>query len=508
MADDTPFDPRGSGHSAAPGDPDGDLAALHELLLRDGRRWRQSEPSTARLERHVQALAQLGAVTPKEGAMLAERNPTQVSVARRDAPPLSTRARSRWRGLLPAAAAVLLVALAGSLFAWFGAHHAGPVGVTTHSATPTATTAITRVTAVRPQQTHLPLPANGYLTDISFSSAHDGWAVGGIRVPDQPSTVLIHYHDGVWTASSDTIPNAYLSSVSMISVDDGWAVGLTESTPTSITNSKSFLLHYTGGQWQRVDLPTLTNVMPESLPTIHMVSSSFGYLSGTVIVPEPDSSALGTHPLILIYQNGTWTAIPNTFAYGNGAVMVSPSEGWVAAGDGGGASTIYHYLNGVWTQTVTASGFYWTLTLVGPRDIWAASLNCVAPAPGLCTPVVYHYDGISWSPASAPVIPGFDMGYLGATRVALTADAADEVWYSLATLENVPPPGGQWRYQDNLYAFRLGAWTRESLPIADGEVVQMTTDGNGGTWAIMRSPLVGDAVLYTSGTTWSVYGQS
>jgi hypothetical protein len=122
-------------------------------------------------------------------------------------------------------------------------------------------------------------------------------------------------------------------------------------------------------------------------------------------------------------------------------------------------------------------------------------------------PVMHHYDGVSWSPVSAPVIQAIDQSTF--PGVISTADAAGNVWFSLSLMVNATPPNGEWRWRDDLFAYSHGTWTQESLPIADGEVTQLTTDGNGGAWAIVtaRNPL-GTAILYTPGTTWSVYGQS
>lgn len=489
-----------------------DLARLHTLLLREGERWRHDEPSTARLERHVQALAQRGTAARHNGhaythdrddSMLADRNPVHQLPAPHDVP-ARRGARSRWRGLLPAAAAVLLVALAGAIFALFGPGHAGPGRATTHLATATATPAITRVTAVRPAQTRLPLPANGYLSGISFSSAHDGWAVGGLDGPASAGrhTVMIHFHDGVWTASSDTIPNASLYDVSMDSADDGWAVGTTTDPQSRmIGGGTDFLLHYTSGHWQRVDPPALQPagfLEAGTIRAFRMLSPDFGYLAAFVDMAGPDSNTVDTRLLLLAYQHGTWTSIPNTIEANGSAAMVSPSEGWVTSETADGTSVFYHYLNGVWTKTATYPGLLYTMQVVAPRDIWAAGVTCVTKTQ--CQPAVYHFDGVSWAPVPAPVVAGLDWTNLG--WVALTADTAGDMWYSVID-------SGLTRQYDFL-AYSHGAWSSIDLPVNDYGVLALTTDGNGGTWAIVHgsAPQFDVTVLYSSGTTWSVYGHS
>ena len=486
------------------------LARLHDVLLREGERWRHDEPSTTRLERHVQELARHGAaerhnrhgyIPDREDIMLAERNPVHQLPAAHGGP-AGRGALSRWRGLLPVAAAVLLVALAGSIFALFGRGHAGPGRVTTRRAT--ATPGLTHITAVRPAQMRLPLPANGYLNGISFSSAHDGWAVGGLDGPASAGrhTVMIHFHDGVWTASSDTIPNASLYEVSMDSADDGWAAGTTTDPQSRmIGGGTDFLLHYTSGHWQRVDPPALqpTGFLGSgSISAIRMFSPDFGYLTAFVAVAGPSTNTVSTHMLLLVYQHGTWTSILNSLVANGSAAMISPSEGWMTTETAGGTSVFYHYLNGVWTKTATYPGLLYTMQVVAPRDIWAAGVTCVTKTQ--CQPAVYHFDGVSWAPVPAPVVAGLDWTNLG--WVALTADTAGDMWYSVID-------SGLTRQYDFL-AYSHGAWSSIDLPVNDYGVLALTTDGNGGTWAIVHStnPRFDVTVVYTSGGAWSVYGHS
>lgn len=518
MSDRFPSDSDQDETPLAPG-----LARLHARLLREGERWRQDEPSTARLERHVQALAQRGTAERhnghgnshnREGSMLAERNPVHQLPAPYDAPARQG-TRSRRRGLLPVAAAVLLVALAGSIFALFGPGRARHGNRTTATATATAV----RVTAVRPAHLLLPMPANGFLFDISFSSAHDGWAVGGTfdRFVDgqdfsNSRPVLLHYHDGVWTASSDIIiPNAAITNVSMVSADDGWAVGVIYKHPNSNAVSMPFLLHYTGGHWQRVDPPALTP--PGYLGTfagyaIHMLSPDFGYITGEINVMPPGANTADIRFQLLVYQNGTWSSIPNTFdvSAGIGVAMVSPNEGWATSGVIGSPSVFYHYLDGVWTKTTTYQGLAYTMHVVTARNIWATGMVCTTLGQQ-CKPLVYHYDGASWSPVTTPATQGWDWTNSGA--VAITADAAGDVWVSLSSTD-FSQKTGPWQFREYLYTYAHGIWALTSLPVTDAAVVALTTDGNGGTWAFVQGgpPSFTNYVLYTPNTTWSVYGHS
>lgn len=481
-----------------------DLVALHEHLLAEGERWRRDDLSTARLEQHLQALARRDANQRSTGVvMLADRDTAVPAWRMPPVVPLWRPALPLWSGWLPVAAAVLLVGLAASIFTYIGTHRAEP-GRLTHVATP----GITRVRAIQPGDTHLPLPSNVAIFDISFSSAYDGWAVGTtVSIPHaEGHTVLIHYHDGVWTASSDTIPYAYLTGVAMVSEDDGWAVGSTDGSPVDGAGAVAILLHYTGGHWQRVDLPALADKAPVK---IHMRSATFGYITGRQDTAHQGTSAWS---LLLIYQNGAWTPFPNsfhTYDTGDGAVMVSPNEGWVIS-TAFGPDSLYHYDNSTWTRAASLPRLGDAVTAVAPNDIWAAGVTCTQAY--LCQPSISHYDGVSWTPVSGPETPGFEE--IDFPNVTLTADAGGTVWCAVNTFVWGSGIVNEHVAHDHtaLYAYSHGIWTAQQLSVP-GKVAAMTTDGNGGTWAVVEADAapalpLGINILYTSGNGWSIYGHS
>ncbi|HEX9036058.1 MAG TPA: hypothetical protein VF808_03620 [Ktedonobacterales bacterium] len=172
-------------------------------------------------------------------------------------PASNQRPQSRWSGPLALVATILLVAMAASLFALL---RTGAAGTGSGHASPraTPTPAFMRIIAPKPVDTKLPINRGEYLQGISFSSALDGWAVGGVIVPDQVNAanvsthaVFIHYHDGVWSVAPDSFPNLSLNDVSMVSESEGWAVGQLDVQPNATTPGGNYtgavLLHYSGG---------------------------------------------------------------------------------------------------------------------------------------------------------------------------------------------------------------------------------------------------------------------
>ncbi|HET9112143.1 MAG TPA: hypothetical protein VFN78_15035 [Ktedonobacterales bacterium] len=448
--------------------------------------------------------------------MLTERNQAL------DTPTLRPHPRAtlqHWRDPLAAVATVLLIALAASVFAFMSGRNAGTGSGhhANHVTQATATPSITRVTAIQPSDTLLPMPRNAYLSDLSFSSAHDGWAVGGIRIPDLAGQdfsaqhgILIHYHDGVWTTSSESLPGMSLSSVSMVAADEGWAVGMTVNPPDN-SGGVAVLLHYTGGHWVSVNTPALAGIIPD---TIRMLSPDIGYIVG--VANEPSKTYPGSVEqltAIVVYQNGAWQATRTPFAaYQTQVVMVSASEGWantseVTLASGGVSSsqaTLYHYLHGSWTKSLTIPGHIISMSASSPSDVWALASEC-----GACsepTVRIERYNGATWEQVNPPSasdgikIPGFGIDTI--PDVTLYNGAASGVWMVYVTQDKTTT---MWVYGLN----GNNAWQSASPAITNGVVWALTGDGNGGIWALSQidSPL-SMTVLYTQGNDWQVYGHS
>ena len=506
-----------------------DLALLDRALLAAGRRWRRMEPSTTGLERHVRALVQAGGPRLRsEDAMFTERTvPDHIP------DPHSTRDRrpeSRWRGPLALVATFLLIALAATVFAFLrtGAPGTGS-GQQGRHATPTP--GLTRVTAIQPGDPALHLPANGYLSSLSFSSAHDGWAVGGIRAPETASAqpvatkaVMVHYHDGVWSAGADSFPNLALDSVSMVSATDGWAVGQIDIQANAKAPADYYtgavLLHYTGGHWKNVtknsSAPGLATFYPQ---TIHMFSPDAGYIIGEINVPSSVAQgSVDERVAFGIYENGSWILNKTVFPFPDSQMaMVSTSEGWASAVNAASSAgqspttTIYHYLNGVWTPSVTFPGVVTSLSAASRVDVFALATqchHCSEPSPR-----IEHYNGTGWAQMNPPNQSATNnlLGFQHSMLMSQTIydGAASGVWISYVTMDTNSTSHplymtATWREKTS-----GDGWQLANPSSIGGEILAFSADGNGGMWAITQdeNPLTMN-ILYTQGMKWTLYGRS
>lgn len=199
------------------------------------------------------------------------------------------------------------------------------------------------------------------LQGVSMTSSADGWAVGfiqksspqpapaatqvtGTGTPVTPVSVsqllpdglIMHYSGGQWTVNQ-IIPGAELKSVVMTSPDEGWAVGRHDTETTEQVNGQTvqvqhsipLLLHYQQGAWSEVPDP-LDAASSQELVFEHILMLSA--LDGWIII---GSGIQGRKSATLSYDGTQWqvTRLPikglDTDGAGiNSISMGSSNDGW------------------------------------------------------------------------------------------------------------------------------------------------------------------------------------
>ena len=273
------------------------------------------------------------------------------------------------------------------------------------------------------------------------------------------------------------------------------------------------LLHFTGdangqGHWRAVNVPALAGFTPNA---IHMFSTDSGYITGSYPLADPanGSKAENAYMEVALYQHGSWSLTKTQFPLDSGSaanaiVMVSPTEGWASVrsattlpnGTTTPQTTIYHYANGVWNDTVSdQSGAVTSLTAGSPDDAWAmlqACPNCTAPYPS-----ILHDTGAEWNQVDAPNLHTLKLpsSYRLATQmIVATATGGDWLSYVWQDATTTAMLTTTWRFVNN-------GWQLVGPNVA-GQVVTLTDDHQGGVWAItsaMDQKPHGITVLYTHG---------
>jgi hypothetical protein len=126
-------------------------------------------------------------------------------------------------------------------------------------------------------------PCRCSLYAMHFSSADDGWAVGGGE-----QMLIMHWDGSTW--SYQTWPDAYrLLAVGGVSADDLWAAGIAENMPSSA--NPGVILHWDGSDWISYAVPPGVVWMD----TISMLSADDGWMAGTGLL-HWNGSEWGTVP--------------------------------------------------------------------------------------------------------------------------------------------------------------------------------------------------------------------
>jgi hypothetical protein len=303
-------------------------------------------------------------------------------------------------------------------------------GLPAATATSTATSAATQPPGVPAT----PSPASAAdtateLSGVSMVSPTEGWAVGRVgaagQSTDQYRGLVLHYKDGKWTPESNpTGPGQYLTAIDMVSTTEGWAVG------------NDTILHYSNGAWQS-DLAPGMHV--DALSSISMVSSTEGWAVGGGLGPAimlhyeggqwhnvsvPSSKALWKVQMlsasdgwavggdILHYTGGRWVAVSKPEGVEVGSLgMASATEGWA-----GGPSALLHYTSGQWSVAKNSEAkTLGTISMLSASEGWATYAGADT---GNVTRIL-HYNGQTWSFYPGPNIDTLrinDLNFISATE--------------------------------------------------------------------------------------------
>jgi Putative zinc-finger len=417
------------------------------------------------------------------------------------------------RAFLAPVATIVLVALSIAVFGIVLSHqhNNGTHPATNPTPLPATDPNHPSVIAPKPQNLHMPVPAGSTISSISMLTANDGWAAGYIPPtggsPGQNTgassirSFFVHFHNGVWTLAPDSFPvGSIVDSLVMISPNEGWAVGYTDGTNGG-TAFKPRVWHFTGGHWQLTTIPVLPEDGSISVDAIYAPTPDFVWISAS---PHYDvkNATVTQQQVFLAYHAGTWTKI--TAPAGSTGSLVSPDEGWAEQQAGGlksSASTAHflHYQHGTWTDVMQVSGQAESVKMLSAQDGWA-----MVQRTG--TSVYYHFTGNTWQPVTLPSLQNLQ-------EEDFFPIAPDEVWlvgWNAGSAKGNASSTTVTEFVNHNQAQVL------PLPQPYDGVTQITTDGNGGSWAVVDHPvqhhpvqqgtLVPDAIVYDLHGVWTIYG--
>lgn len=160
-----------------------------------------------------------------------------------------------------------------------------------------------------------------------------GWAVG--------QTGIWRYRNGAWSPEQEPQPCAevgcyqYYNDVRAVSQDEAWIVGSRAAT-CGICVSQPYIIHRTGGSWQRMvpDTPIVGD--PNGPQTGYEVRSTTFTDPSNGIAVGVTGSTEEPHPLVLMYHQGRWVYATTRATNGTlNSVSAIDAEHALAVGNNG-----------------------------------------------------------------------------------------------------------------------------------------------------------------------------
>ena len=259
--------------------------------------------------------------------------------------------------------------------------------------------------------------ASSILYGVAVVSVCDAWTVGTRNVTvggqDRQRTLIEHWNGTDWIPVASPNPgkpsdNDYLFRVTALSSTNIWAVG----TIVIGTLQDSLIEHFNGKKWQ-------------------------------VVASQNPGGKFGTTEL-----NAIWAA--------------SPSDIWAAgsAWFGFSGGIVEHWNGHKWSATVIPNPQGTTVgTLLNGisgssgSDVFAVGSYCHSP--GVCSPVILHWNGQRWKWSTGPVLPAVGNGML--TLVSM--QSKDDAW----AVGSVQAKSGKWVIP-LVEHWNGRTWRRASIP--------------------------------------------
>jgi len=275
-------------------------------------------------------------------------------------------------------------------------------------------------------------PRHGELYSVAATSARDAWAAGFAGTNIGPARALMLHWDGkAWkpVALPSGAGDVTLSGVAATSARHAWAVGYSNGFTADF---KAFVLQWDGRAWRRVRTPSprgdilLSGVAATSARNVWVVGTRVGRGVST--------------GLILHWNGAAWTrvrlpALPPRVFLGRVAA-ISARAAWVVGVTGSNKPLILRWNGAAWRQVAVPgiTGGLFAVTAVSARDAWAVgatrslfAIACAGPtargaAATKIRPLIFHWNGTTWKPVTAPAQP--DSAVLGA----VAATSAGNAW--------------------------------------------------------------------------------
>jgi hypothetical protein len=247
-------------------------------------------------------------------------------------------------------------------------------------------------------------PLDVALYDVSASSATEAWAVGELH----GGPFAVHWDGIEWQGMAPFSAGlSFFNGVASIAVGNAWAVGWGQD---GAEPQQGVIQHWDGAGWSAVPAPGTFD--GSRLYSVDATSATDVWAVGSYDVTNT------ARTLIDHYDGVSWTVVPSPNRPGGSVLTsvsaLSPTDVWAVGtrnGSVGDPKTLVEHYDGVsWTVVPSPNpgphgNFPEGVSASGPHDVWMAgyTTNAATTRP---RPFIEHWDGLAWSVATLPALPG------------------------------------------------------------------------------------------------------
>lgn len=366
-------------------------------------------------------------------------------------------------------AALLVLALGVATFAAISTHRPGRVATGASTAATAMATFLPTWTPAQAPMRGAGLPKGVEVTTYAPTGPDEGWGTGGVitnSVNGMPErSIVLRYSAGSWMQIGPALYGVYLGGIDMVSSSEGWTMG-------GDSNGGRLLLHIHNGAWQQVPLPA---VDPYGAPAVMAMRTPD---EGWLAMANSQGAPGGVNTALLHYTGGAWSLVRNTPWHITDIAPIANGEAWVAGQNTNGTSSLVHVQGGKVTVILTspANSTFSRLRMFAPNDIWIeGAMHASTNADINDTPLVYHFDGVSWSNVNLNA-PN-SVQHIGIV-------ASDAVW-GFASAQFPPPNQTAYGRIASIYSIVGGQWTALSVPYKDLQSIEVVSKNTSAdVWAI------------------------
>ena len=340
--------------------------------------------------------------------------------------------------------------------------------------------------------TPLSLPGGvtaGYLMSMWGAGASDIHAIGYSNNGSNDLPLTYHYDGSTWTSNSPALPGGLTSGT----LRGSWGSGPNDVHAVGFSYNGSvyapLMYHYNGTSWANVAL-----TVPGGWTNSYLYGA-WGFGANDVYAVGYGYDGTEYTPLVYHYDGVSWTnatpSLPGGWTYGGlFNVWGTSSSDLYASAQGSGGIALYHYNGSTWSDSALANPAGWSYTYLW--DFWGSASNNIYVFGGgtestIEKPLIYHYDGSTWTDSSPALPSGWNYGYLYSGWGTSASDIY-AVGYGYDALWNAMPL---------VYHFDGSTWTALSLALPGGFSQGELRD----TWGLAMNNLFAVGNGY-NGSTW------